>query len=51
MEESKQARAEQVIQNHVLVSSAAGIVPLPVMDLALVSGTQLNMLRRLCAVY
>ncbi|MCU0447263.1 MAG: DUF697 domain-containing protein [Microscillaceae bacterium] len=49
---SKQAMmADDVIDNHVLWAMGAGAIPLPVLDVAVVTAIQLNMFRELCMVY
>lgn len=40
-----------VINGHVLWATGAGAVPVPVVDIALVAGIQLNMLKKLAALY
>ncbi len=47
----KQDEIDRIIRNHVLLSMGMGAVPLPVVDVALVTGTQLNMIHRLSEVY
>jgi uncharacterized protein (DUF697 family) len=47
----KQDEIARIIRNHVLVSMGMGAVPIPVVDVALVTGTQLNMIHRLSEVY
>jgi uncharacterized protein (DUF697 family) len=43
--------ADKIIKNHMMVSLGFGIVPLPIVDLVGLMGTQLNMLRNLSALY
>lgn len=40
-----------VIHGHVLWATGAGAVPFPIVDIALVAGIQLNMLKKLAALY
>jgi len=47
----KQSDADRIIRNHVLISMAGGAVPVPIADLALVTGTQLNMVLKLSELY
>jgi uncharacterized protein (DUF697 family) len=47
----KTAEAEQVIRYHVVGATALGLVPVPLLDLALISGVQLDMLYHLARVY
>lgn len=50
-QEDKQAKASEIIKNHVGFSLGAALVPLPGVDLLAVSGVQLNMLRQLAKLY
>ena len=43
--------ASQVVDRFSLLSGAAGLIPLPLIDLAAVAGVQLQMLRRLSEIY
>ncbi len=43
--------ANQVINQHVLWSMAAGAVPVPILDIAAVSMIQIDMVKQLCAAY
>jgi uncharacterized protein (DUF697 family) len=49
--EQRQARALEIIKNHVGFSLGAALIPFPGADLLAVSGVQLNMLRQLAGVY
>ncbi|MDX1912488.1 MAG: DUF697 domain-containing protein [Saprospiraceae bacterium] len=49
--EEKQAKASEIIKNHVGFSLGAALIPLPGADLLAVSGVQLNMLRQLAKLY
>ena len=43
--------ANQVINQHLLWSMAAGAVPIPILDIAAVSMIQIDMVKQLCAAY
>ncbi|RME43513.1 MAG: DUF697 domain-containing protein [Deltaproteobacteria bacterium] len=43
--------AERIIREHLLWSVGAGLVPVPLVDLAAVTGIQLDMLKQLCRLY
>jgi uncharacterized protein (DUF697 family) len=43
--------ADGIVKNHTLVGSAMGLAPLPLFDLAALSGLQYNMLEQLCQHY
>jgi uncharacterized protein (DUF697 family) len=45
------SRAEKIVQEHVLWSIGAGLVPLPLFDIAAVSVIQLDMLKQLASLY
>ncbi len=47
----KQQEAEKIVNQHILWSSAAGVVPVPVLDVVAVTMIQLDMLKQLCRVY
>jgi len=47
----RQIKSELAISRHVAASTGAGFVPLPLADLALVGGVQLDLLYRLCRIY
>jgi uncharacterized protein (DUF697 family) len=49
--EQRQAKASEIIKNHVGFSLGAALIPFPGADLLAVSGVQLNMLRQLAGVY
>lgn len=44
-------KAELLIKNHVLAACAGSIVPIPLLDLAAVTAVQVNMIRKLAAMY
>jgi uncharacterized protein (DUF697 family) len=48
----KQAdRAKEVVQNYMLWTGAAGIIPIPVVDFAAISAIQLSMLNKISGIY
>jgi len=47
----KSAQAEQTIKKHMLAALAAGLVPLPLVDVAVLAGLQLNLVRSLADLY
>jgi uncharacterized protein (DUF697 family) len=47
----RRARAVKVAQRFALWSGAAGLLPVPVVDLAAVGGVQIEMLRRISQIY
>jgi len=47
----KAAQSEKIIKEHVLWSLGAGLLPIPLVDLAAVTLVQLDMLKQLCRVY
>ena len=51
IEESKAARAGQRVKLYMLASLGVGLVPLPLVDTALLSGLQLKMLHSLANLY
>jgi uncharacterized protein (DUF697 family) len=44
-------RAEAVVKKHVIWSVGAGLLPVPLLDIAAVTGIQLDMLKQLCSLY
>lgn len=48
---ARQAKAQEIIRNHVGFALGAGLAPFPGLDLLAVSGVQLNMLRQLAKLY
>lgn len=44
-------RAEAVVKKHVIWSVGAGLLPVPLLDIAAVTGIQLDMLKQLCTLY
>ena len=50
-DESRDAEAAQLVDRFSLWSGAGGLIPLPIVDMVVVSGIQLQMLRRLSEIY
>jgi uncharacterized protein (DUF697 family) len=50
-EAEREEQASQVVDRFSLWSGAAGLVPIPVIDVAAIAGVQLQMLRRLSDIY
>jgi uncharacterized protein (DUF697 family) len=50
-DEQRDELAAQVVDRFALYSGAAGLIPVPVVDVAAVGGLQLQMLRRLSEIY
>jgi uncharacterized protein (DUF697 family) len=48
---SRRAQAKKLVKRFSMWSGAAGLIPLPFVDVAAVGGVQLQMLRRISAVY
>jgi len=48
---NKEEQVDKIIQNHVLYSMGLGIIPIPLVDIAGVTATQLDMLSQLGGVY
>jgi len=51
MEKSDDARAHQIVSQHVLWAAGAGLVPIPLVDIAAVTAIQLDMLKQLSTHY
>ncbi len=49
--EQKSEKANEIVRNSVGYAMSAGLVPVPILDIAAVSGVQLNMLRQLANLY
>lgn len=47
----QEARAQESVKTYMLTSLGAGLIPLPLVDVALVSGIQLKMLHSLAEIY
>jgi len=45
------AKAQPIIKRHVGFSMGAGLIPIPVVDIAAVTAIQLDMVRQLCKLY
>jgi uncharacterized protein (DUF697 family) len=50
-DQSRDALAAKVVDRYVLWSGAAGLIPLPLLDMTAVAGVQLQMLRRIAEIY
>jgi uncharacterized protein (DUF697 family) len=48
---SRRARADRMIKKHVIWSTGAGLIPIPVADLAAVTAVQVSMLEELAVIY
>ncbi|MDH3604222.1 MAG: YcjF family protein [Candidatus Tectomicrobia bacterium] len=48
---SQTERANKIVKQHMLATLGVGLVPVPLVDLALLVGIQLNMLHRLAKLY
>ena len=46
-----QAEAEKIIKSHVLWAMGAGLIPIPLIDIAAVTGIQLDMIKQLAKLY
>jgi len=44
-------QADNIVKNHVIAGLGLGLMPLPVVDIVIVIGLQLKMVRQLCALY
>lgn len=52
MDASNQSqRAQEIVKNHVLISMGAGLVPIPILDIAAVTAVQLDMVKNLARLY
>lgn len=45
------AEVERILHNHVMTAMGIGLVPVPLIDFVAVSSVQLNLVRRLAAIY
>jgi uncharacterized protein (DUF697 family) len=45
------SKADSLIKEHMLAACAVSIVPVPVLDMAAIAGVQMNMVRKLAALY
>jgi uncharacterized protein (DUF697 family) len=50
-EQEKDVSTEKTIRNHVIGSMGVGLIPIPIVDLAGITGVQLNMLKKLADAY
>lgn len=48
---TREEESKRIMNNHVLASLAAGLIPVPIADIAVVTGIQLNMLHKFSKVY
>jgi uncharacterized protein (DUF697 family) len=48
---TKRQEAERIVRNHVLWSMGAGLIPIPLLDLAAVTAIQVDMLQQLANLY
>jgi uncharacterized protein (DUF697 family) len=48
---TRRAQAENIIKNHVMIALPFGLVPVPLFDLALLTGNQVKMVHALSKVY
>jgi uncharacterized protein (DUF697 family) len=49
--EDKRTEASKIVRNHMLGSVAAGILPIPLLDIGILGGIQLRMVRKLASLY
>jgi uncharacterized protein (DUF697 family) len=49
--EINRLKADIVITRHVAVAAGAGLIPIPLVDFAAISGVQLSMLAQICGIY
>lgn len=47
----KLAEAEKIVRSHMLVSVASGVLPIPLLDIGILGGVQLRMVRKLADHY
>lgn len=50
-DEARDEQASQLVDRYSLWAGAAGLVPIPIVDVAVVGGVQLQMLRKLSEIY
>jgi uncharacterized protein (DUF697 family) len=48
---SKESVAQEIVKTHLLLAVGGGLIPLPLVDFAAVTGVQLNMIRSLAKLY
>ncbi len=51
MKEFNNELADSAIKNHMIMAMGAGLVPIPILDIAGVTAIQLDMIRQICKVY
>ncbi len=44
-------RASKIVRTHMLISVASGVLPMPIVDIAILTGIQLRMVRQLAELY
>lgn len=49
--EGRKERVSKIAKHHILASMGVGLIPVPLVDLAALTGVQLNMIRKLCKEY
>jgi uncharacterized protein (DUF697 family) len=49
--ETRRAEADNTVKNHVMIALSLGLVPLPLFDLALLTGSQIKMVHSLSGLY
>lgn len=49
--QDQEIRANSIIKSHVMLSMGAGLVPIPLLDIAAVTAVQLDMLKQLARLY
>ncbi|WP_051321339.1 YcjF family protein [Chrysiogenes arsenatis] len=45
------AEANTTVNNHTAMAAGVGLIPFPLLDMVAITGLQINMLSRLCAIY
>ncbi len=50
-EQALLAKAQPIIKRHVLFSSGAGLIPVPIVDVVAVTAIQLDMIKQLCKLF
>ena len=50
-DERRDEQASQLVDRYSLWSGAAGLIPIPIVDVAVVGGVQIQMLRKLSEIY
>mgnify|MGYP001321820837 CR=1 FL=1 len=44
-------RAEDIVKTHTIYAAGGGLIPLPIVDFAAITGVQLDMLKQICGLY